>query len=344
MKIAYYVTVAPPPDPALDAAFREVESLRRELAGPLTTLYPASAYRPWVPRRWLRPAQKAAFLRHDAAVDLHHLATDVPFDYPVLRRLRRPLVCRLLLTPPSGRPAALRCLARAAAVVVSSDGEAARLRAWGLREVAVIAPGIDLERFHGLSPATGDFTLLMASAPWTRRQFRTKGIDALLGALRERPRMRLILLWRGVLVDAARRRVAAAGLGGRVEIVDRPTDVTAALARAHAVVLVASSPRVVKAFPHSLLEGLAAGRPVVTSSSLAIADLVRDSGAGIISDCEKGALGAALDRLAGDLQRYRDAALGLDLRRFSRGHYLAAYRALYERLAATASGAPAIRD
>lgn len=331
MKIAYYLTVPPPPEPALDAAFREVEALRRDIPGPSTCLYPAAKYHPWVPRRWLLPQQAAAFRRYDDVVALHHLATDVPVDYPVLRRLRRPLVCRLLLTP-AVDGSALRGLRRAAAVVVSSAGEAAQLRGWGLRDVVAIAPGIDVDRFRGLPTPTGPFTLLMASAPWTRRQFRSKGIDALLGALAGRPGMRLILLWRGVLRREAERRVAAAGLAGRVEILDGAVDVTGALARAHAVVLTVRSPRVVKAFPHSLLEGLAAGRPVVTSPQLAIAGLVRESGAGLVVDCDATALGAALDRLAADFARFRAAANDIDLGPFSRQRYVDSYRELYQRL------------
>ncbi len=141
--------------------------------------------------------------------------------------------------------------------------------------------------------------------------------------------MRLVLLWRGVLASEIDRRVRAAKLEDRVEVIHQSVDPAAVLARAHAALLVTSSPRVVKAFPHSLLEALAAGRPIITNPELGIAALVRDNGCGELAFCTASAIGGALDRLAQDYSRYRTAARSLDLESFTVERYLAAYRALY---------------
>ena len=333
MKIAFHLTTPPPPVPGLDAAVQEVELLRSEFGGSLAHLYPAAAYRPWIPRRWLRGAQVRALAEADGRVDLHHVTSDFLLDHPALRRLERPLVCRLLVCPPRPRDAiAPARLYRA--VVVSSPADGDRLRSWGVDGVRVIPPGLDLPRFRRVGPPpAGPFTLMMASAPWTRRQFATKGIDALLAAVRSRPRLRLVLLWRGVLLAEIERRVGRAGLGDRVEIVAGAVDVAEALGRAHVVVLAATSRRVVKAYPHSLLEGLAAGRPVLTSPEIALSDWVRDRGCGVVAACSPAALGAALDRLERDYPAYRAATAGLDLEAFSRASCLSAYRELFTSLA-----------
>jgi glycosyltransferase involved in cell wall biosynthesis len=244
------------------------------------------------------------------------------------------------LITPSHRPAGLSGLQRAAAIVVSSEDEAERLRRWGHPDVVSIPPGIDLRRFGRVPPASGPFTLMMASAPWTRRQFRSKGIDALLRTVARRPGLRLVLLWRGALRRTVERRIAASGLTDRVVLLDGAVDVAQTLEQVHAVVLVVSSRRVVKAFPHSLLEGLAAGRPVITSPLLAISRLVADSGAGLVAECDAEALGSAVDRLQSEYGRYRAAAEALDLGPYSLSRHLDSYRALYERLAPSATATP----
>jgi glycosyltransferase involved in cell wall biosynthesis len=332
MKIAFHLATPPAPLPELDAAVQEVERLRGAFGGSLCRLYPAARYRPWIPRRFLTPATIREMTARDRQVDLHHLVSDRLLDYPALRRLRRPIVYRLL-TSPTTRPRVLDNVAPHGPVVVSSAADAGLLRSWGLPDAVPIPPGIDVDRFRAVgAPPADPFTIMMASAPWTRRQFVTKGVDALLEALRRRPRMRLVLLWRGVLVSAARRRIAAAGIGDRVDLIDGEVDVAEALGGVHVVVLATSSPRVVKAYPHSLLEALAAGRPVLTSGVLAIARWVREHGCGEVAACSPTAIGESLDRLANNYGRYRGATEDLDLSGFSTAVHLASYRALYERV------------
>ena len=134
-------------------------------------------------------------------------------------------------------------------------------------------PGVDT---GGLTPAPlaieRELVLLMASAPWNRRQFNSKGIDLLLATAAALPFLRLILLWRGVLADEISRRVDHFGLGSRVEIVNRKVDINGYLQRAHASIVLADDGGLVKSFPHSLIELLAAGKPVLLSHTIAMAD------------------------------------------------------------------------
>ena len=99
----------------------------------------------------------------------------------------------------------------------------------------------------------------MASAPWARHQFDLKGVDALLEATKALPYVKLILLWRGVLLDDLMARIRRLGIEQRVEIVNEHVDVNVYLARAHATVLVAKSGDVVKSYPHSLVGIVACG-------------------------------------------------------------------------------------
>ena len=71
-------------------------------------------------------------------------------------------------------------------------------------------------------------------------------------------------------------------------------------------VVLAATPALVKAYPHSLLDGLAAGRPVLVSRAIPMSRFVEQSGCGeVVEDAPAGsaepisthALLAAIDRL-----------------------------------------------
>lgn len=71
-------------------------------------------------------------------------------------------------------------------------------------------------------------------------------------------------------------------------------------------VLLAKEPDIVKAYPHSLLESLVAGKPVLVGRRIPLADYVRQRGCGIVvEDVGVAALTAAIAALG---ERYPDLA------------------------------------
>ena len=96
--------------------------------------------------------------------------------------------------------------------------------------------------------------------------------------------MKLILLWRGLLLDKLLERIERLGVEDRVEVVTDRVNVNDYLRRAHAAVLLAKRGDIVKAYPHSLIESLVAGKPVVLTSALSMSDYVRQQDCGIVID------------------------------------------------------------
>jgi glycosyltransferase involved in cell wall biosynthesis len=92
--------------------------------------------------------------------------------------------------------------------------------------------------------------------------------------------LRLVFLWRGLLRDELQRHIARRGLNRRVEIINEATDVNRVLARVHATVVLAETDKLVKAYPHSLMESLAAGKPVLVSGCIPMADYVAEAQCG----------------------------------------------------------------
>jgi glycosyltransferase involved in cell wall biosynthesis len=326
------------PRPAIhgaDAMWQEAEHLAATFQGELLSVYPGTRPSRWVPRPLYGWVHFSQLQRLDQPGRVHHILYAVPYAFPYLRRLRQPIVYSVMAGAQISRiPTWIN---RRAVWVVSHEREQARLQQAGAQRVHVIRPGLDLHHLATTPPPPArPWTLLYASAPWTRGQFASKGFDLLLAWTQRHPDRRLLLLWRGLHLDALQARVQRLGIAGQVEVINERADIQSLLARCNAVVLLARHAKLVKTWPHSLLEGLAAGRPVVVSDAIAMSDYVQEHGLGAVV---RGWNSSALDDALASVQQPEDAELALRrkeriARDFSPAAMCAGYQSAYEAAAA----------
>ncbi len=106
-------------------------------------------------------------------------------------------------------------------------------------------------------------------------------------------------------MDELQARIARLGIGDRVEIITERVNIGDYLRRAHAAVLLAKKSDIVKAYPNSLIESLLAGKPVIVTEALPMADYVRGRECGIVArDVSQSTILEAIEALRG---RYRGA-------------------------------------
>ncbi len=335
MKVLYHLTIPPSPLAACDAVVQEVQALRAlsDDGGQILYLYPGRAPGSRLPRRWWGLQHLPRLLSVEGQFDIHHVFNPDPYPLDMLRFLHRPIVYTVTAGARGAERQTVQRLARRVhTLVVPTEAERSDLRAWGLSNVLAVPPGIDLARFSPTPPPPQPLTLLMGSAPWTIEQFESNGVNALLEAARARPDLRLVFLWRGLHAREMERRVAQKGLEGRVIVVNRQVDVNEALAGAHAAIVLAQDATLVKAFPHSLLEALAAGRPVLVSRAIPMADYVQAAGCGeIVESVGTQQVLEAMARLESNYASCRQAALRVG-REFSQDKLIKAYGQLYAEL------------
>ncbi len=335
MKVLYHLPVLPPKVPQAEALSQEIDLLCKEFNGELVFLNPNSHMPFRVPRlsfgfQMLRSLRKA-----EQAFDLHHIYNPEPFAYPVLRWLRRPVVYSITGSAGAKRPN-IDFFNSLGAVTLLDENGLRQLQQWGIANAHLARPGIDVSRFtHRPLPLQagndGEFRLLMASAPWTLEQFTTKGIEALLEVATQDARIHLTLLWRGVWVEEIKRRVQQFGLAQRVEIIDGLVDVNALLAKNHAAILLAQTAHIVKAYPHSLLDSLAAGKPVLISKAIPMASYVAKTGCGVVVEAlTSTAILAAVNQLKEHYQQAQSIASVVGKRDFSQSAMIESYRTIYE--------------
>jgi glycosyltransferase involved in cell wall biosynthesis len=314
---------------------QEVELLRARFGGEVLYLRPSWRARARYPRPLLGLHRLGALRRWDRHVDLHHVYAPQLFWLPLLWFVKRPVVYTVTAgVGPGRRLPPVAYLRRLGAIVVPSRADLEVLCRQGLGNARVIRPGIDASRFVDTPPPPGPgFVLLAGSAPWTREQFRTKGVDALLEVARAMPDVRLVFLWRGVLLPELVARVRRLELSARVEILADRVDVSQVLTRVHAAVVLAGRPGLVKAYPHSLLEALAAGRPVLVSDGNPMAEYVRETGCGrVVPGLGGDDLSEAIGQLREGYAASRARALEVGRRDFSQEALATAHRDLYRGL------------
>jgi glycosyltransferase involved in cell wall biosynthesis len=332
LNVLYHLTAPLPAIAGTDAVVQEVEALRDRFGGSVSSLYPFR--RPG--RRWPRFLhglhQLPALRRAEAEVDLHHVYGPDLYVYPALRLLSRPVVYTVTTSLSAARRPSRRALEAIHTVVVTNSRDLVTVRSWEVGRAVLIRPGIDLRRFRP-APARvpdGSLRVLAGSAPWTASQFRLKGVDALLEAAVRLPALSLVFLWRGLLLDEMKRRVARLELQPRVEIVADRVDVGALLARVDAAVVLSEHPTLVKAYPHSLLEALAVGKPVLVSGTIPMADYVEETGCGVtVSRVTAADVLEAVERLRSAYEAFRGRAAAIGASGFSQEAMLSAYGALY---------------
>lgn len=277
--------------------------------------------------------------RWEPGFQFHHFYNPDPFPFLYLCHLQRPVLysitCGVSDISPH-RP----FFTRLAGLVVTDERSWRRLRNWGFERVYRVQAGIEVERFTVEPlPVGSEIKLMVGSAPWTKGQFWTKGIEALLAAAQQEPRLRLVFLWRGVLGDEIRQRVQAMKLEQQVELIDRQVDVNRVLAGVHASITLATRPGIVKSYPHSLLDSLAAGKPVLVSRAIPMADYVRDTNCGqVVEHVTAESVLTAIETLAQNYDMHQQVARLVGRRDFSQAAMLDSYRKVYEQVLETIHG------
>ena len=334
MKILYHLTILPPKIPQAEALSQEIAALGTRFDSELIYLNPNRRAIGVIPRLLFGWHRLPAIRRREKTVDLHHFYNPDPFPFPILLRMGRPVIYSITSGVASSNVRA-GYFNRLAAVTVPDQRSAALLAAAGVTNCRVIRPGIDTARFTFTpGPDDGLFRLMVGSAPWTEAQFAAKGVDALLAAAAREPRLHLVFLWRGVLAEGLARRIAQVGVAEQVTVIDRLADVNQVLAGVHAAVTLGASAGIVKSYPHSLLDSLAAGKPVLVSRAIPMADYVAETGCGVVVDdlsAEDVLAGVAALREGYD--NFQSAARLRGQTDFRRETMLDAYAALYQALA-----------
>lgn len=319
-----------------DALYNEIELLKANFGGQIHSLFP-----------FKKPISRfPAFLYgfhnfkkiKDAALisQFNHIFASSLVYLPVLNRIPNPIIYSIVTSvDKESKLLPKTFINKLAALVVSNDRDASFLRSKNYKNITVIKTGIDLNPFakHHL-PLNGTFNLLMASAPWESKQLISKGVHLLLSSLKKTSNMHITFLWRNVLEKEMETLIRDYDVSGKVTLINKKTNVPSLLKKVHATVLLSNDASVVKAYPHSLIESIVSGKPVITSKQIAITDFVQKNNCGVVlNNFNTVDLVNCVKKLQTNYNKFSEATLSLDVKMFSNKRMLADYNNLYKSLA-----------
>lgn len=336
MKVVFLSSAPPPKIPGTDAVHQEMTVLADTVSGEIVHLHPFENPAWRFPMAAMGLTRLPQILSQAAKSDVVHVINPTLYAFPFLRMIKKPIVYTVSASLGPAVPLQKTgFLDRLAAVVVSNTRDEVKLKQLGLTNVCRVNPGHDLSKFAKLRkqqerPDGGQIKLISASAPWTLSQFETKGIDALLAGIAASSRLALTLVMRGSFREMVEQKIGTLAIADRVTVLDGAQDIAALMTNLDCAVLAATTPDVVKAWPHSLLEALAAGRPVIVSGQLPISDFVEKSGCGIVLETvNAGAIAQAAEAIADDPEPYFTATKAFRWKDFSPEVMIQSYRAIY---------------
>lgn len=150
-------------------------------------------------------------------------------------------------------------------------------------KVKLIFPGIDLNKFTYIESTEEKFTLLLASSPLMKSHIIKKGVKFLIDSLPDD--VNLIILMRNKFIKEIKALVKEKK---NIKLINEPiTDINKIFGLAHATVYFPLYKEVAKSCPFSVMESLAAGKPVLVSDVVGISDLIKTEDCGIVASKSK---------------------------------------------------------
>lgn len=233
---------------------------------------------------------------------------------------------------------------QAAAIHATSAIEADEIKkfGWRLPRIAVVPNGVDaIEQKARQDAPAADIAALAGQQPlvlFFGRLARVKGLDRLLRAFARTRRGTLAIVGNDYegLAAGLSEMARQLKIDGRVRIVPRTiTDAEKECMFAAARVFVL--PSYSESFGNVVLEAMQRGLPVIVTPEVGAAEVVQESGGGLVATGDAQSLGAAIDRLTEDADR--SAAMGEAGRRHVSERYgwpgvAARMEALYDELKA----------
>jgi glycosyltransferase involved in cell wall biosynthesis len=279
------------------------------------------------------------------ASDINHVYGSLN-EWFFLRALRRRPI--LLTVATSGEAPDPSLHRHVTCFVAHSPTTTAELERRGVEphRIRTIYPGVALDRFvvrpreASLPNAWPEsdsrrFRVLFATTPNWEAGLETRGVHLIMRAARRLPDVDFFLPWRPWHNAEAliRLLVREHGRPANVHlIVQRVPDMVAVYQASDATVAPFVETAGTKICPTSIVESLACGRPVLVSSQVGLAGLIRDEGCGVVFEPTPDALCEAVESLRRDHAARAAHARPCAERHFDQRVCLRRHEALYEEL------------
>ncbi|WP_447971738.1 glycosyltransferase [Nitrospira sp. M1] len=212
-------------------------------------------------------------------------------------------------------------------IVVESERHQEVLRQCGIddKNVKLIYPGVAL---NPIIPATGPFTILFATSPTSRYDLLSRGIFLMLNAAKHMPDVQFVFVWREKNLPELQEHIHRLQVKN-VEVKNGVIEMDQVYQSVHATILPGLEYHSIKPSPHSGIESLAWGKPVLVSAPSSLAPLVAKFQCGLVFEPNVESLKTAIQQLIKNYDDYAVNCHPVIEKNFSKETFVAKYQQLY---------------
>ena len=325
-----YITNVPKPDEAeLDAHFQELDLLCDRFNGQVLSAFPFSKPSSFVPRTLYGLHNLSIIKKAAKKANVVHIFSPVYFDYRYIKKIANYRAVYSTMTPLTHPAKPIKSIKD---YIFYDEKSVKKFTLNSTIDVRLAPPFVQMKKTN-LPVPTLPFTLLMASAPWEESQFLSKGVYMLLELLKEIPELHIIFLWRNILKNKMTKLVEQSPCKNRIQLINERVNVVDYINQSHAVVLLSQYTSLVKSYPHSLMEGLLSGRPVITSPTIPMCKEVEKNQYGVVlEEFTLDSLKKAVAYLINNYTLFRNATTKLPANRFDKSQFITLHENIYEQI------------
>jgi glycosyltransferase involved in cell wall biosynthesis len=259
-----------------------------------------------------------------------------PNDQKYVKHLRKPIIYTITgyinETKAENIKKYKSLLKKIDAIVVGSHEDKDTLESLGLNNVQVIFPGTDLKGFNYSKPENENFKLLFASAPLRMHSFEHNGVNLITNAFTDLKNIELVCLWRGKYLMEMEELIKKTNNQKKIHIINKVMNMKEELNKVHATILPYTGTDECKTCPNSLVESLAAGKPVLTTDIIPFSNLVLKEKCGVVIKPTKEAFIEGIRDLRENYEKYQEKCIPAAKKYFSKERFVKEYNTIYSKV------------
>jgi glycosyltransferase involved in cell wall biosynthesis len=326
--------------PRWEAASKEVASLLSAFESTYTTYLLDLSTKSWQPRIFSRRkclpiAYSLAALplvgSYSSRFTINHLFASAAAPFLTSRLHKKNSLLTITKATPllSSLEKNVQHLRQFRFVIVECERHRELLRQVGVDEarIRLIYPGAEIKPYH---EAHGSFKILFATSPLSRHDMLSRGVRMMVQAARRLPQAEFVLIWRETVVQDLNALIQEAGVANVRVVNGYVRDMDKYYDEVHATILPGLDHSSLKPCPHSFLESIGHGKPVLVSEPTSVAGIVAKTGCGVVFEPTIDGLTNAVNRLQENYEVCRSRCHPVVERLFSPQVFVEKHRQLYE--------------
>lgn len=266
---------------------------------------------------------------------INHLYTGVP-DLAYLPTLPKKKMIITLVNGFSSDSIARKIsyLKKAQKIIIQSEIQKQHLLRSGIKEekLEVVRPPVDLANFSYKKPSA-EFLILNASCPTKFNAVEKRGITLLTSVDKMLKDVKIKLLWRNGEFDIFQKNLGSRVFENIILENKLSQDMNGEYGKASATIIpYLRFDEFLKTVPNSVIESLAAGKPVLVSSQTGIADTIREEKCGVVFEPTKEGLLTAIAELKKNYRSYQKNCRKTAEKYFSLEQFIHKHEVIYNSL------------